>query len=229
MSEAYQQNITKIPLQIRATQGACLATTFVVQPQPCNSVFVYGQPGALLMATVSAPGKIVDNDDKEYYQFVLNEHGLNSFDVAIWDSPPQSVVLVSVYEISNPANEASQAMSFLPLRVGNGHLYGYSNTTGAPANGDCFCTAYVTVDTGMDIGVITHLVAKVDGNARFPQSVHASQLAYIDLNENGCAEVKISNSFTELVNVTIALPESPDGEFIRFPVDFIEFPIVNIL
>jgi hypothetical protein len=216
-----------IQLQINVAQGAPPFDPALAL-RPANAVTIYGSPNDPIMAEVGAGASIVENNNASSYQFQLDETGYGRFSVAALDLGLRQTI-VSAYVIGNEDNNTGGPANFGLYRIGERQLYGYAPTTHGAADGTSVCSAYVIVrPTQIDGGYInlTEIVAKVDGNAWLTSKPGQPQLDTIPLNGGG-ATINIADATAELVNLTVALPESPDGEFAKMKISFVAFPVLQ--
>ena len=212
-----------IQLQMNVAQGAPPYDPSL-RPRPANAVTVYGSPQDQIMASVGTGAGIVENNNASSYQFQLDGSGFGRFSVAALDLK-LPVTSVTAYVVGNEQNKAGGPAYFGLYHVGNRHLYGYVSTTHGVADGISVCSAYVIVrPILMDIGTITRVVAKVDGSAWITAKSGKPQLYYIPIDQ-GTATINVADATAELVHLTIALPDSPDGEFVKMKISFVEFPV----
>ena len=215
--------MSDIQLQMNVAQGAPpLDPSFLLRP--ADGVTVYGSANDQIFANVGTGAGIVENNNQSCYQFQLDANGFGRFNVAALDLSLQQAS-VTAQVVGNAQNHAGGQANFGRYRVGGGHLHAYASTTRGAADGISLCSAYVIVrPTQMDIGDITKLVAKVDGNAWLTSKSGKPQLDYITLDGQGAATINVADASPELVHLTLALPESPDGEFVKVKISFVAFP-----
>jgi hypothetical protein len=215
--------MSDIQLQLDVAQGAPPFDPSLTL-RPANAVTVYGSPNDPIMANVGTGAGIVENNNASSYQFQLDGSGFGRFSVAALDLKLQETS-VTAYVVGNAQNNVGGPAKFGLYHVGDRHLYGYASTTHGAADGMSMCSAYVIVrPTQMDIGNITTVVAKVGGNAWLTSKPGKPLLDYIPLDSQGTATIHVADATPELVHLTVALPESPDGEFVKLKISFVAFP-----
>jgi hypothetical protein len=212
-----------IPLQINIAQGAP-PIDFSKPLRPANAVTVFGSPNTPILASVGVGAGIAESGYAKTYQFPLDATGYGRFNVAAIDLTLLETNVVA-QNTNNASNMAGGPASFGRYRVGDGSFYGgYAWTTHGAADGTSVCSAYVNISPlQIDIGTLTKVVAKVDRNAWLTTKPGKPQLDFIPLDQ-GTATIAVADATPELVHLTLALPESPDGEFLKLKVGFVEFP-----
>ena len=217
--------MTYYKLQMNITQGAGSIDQNFPALSPSNIATIYGSPGASLVATINNDAEIIEAEFGTTYQFQLDEDGYGQFHIVQRsNSTVRSAISVIVFDQNSPDSRISQYTYFMPYRIGTGHLQAYNYTTDAPNDGKTPCCLSVLVNQTTDIGQLKTIIVRTERNSSILNSVKASDYTTLPIDDQGCVTVQLVNKINESDTVTIALPQSPDGEYIQAIINFNQFP-----
>ncbi|MFD1794043.1 hypothetical protein ACFSE0_20765 [Ochrobactrum teleogrylli] len=221
-----------IPLQLNITQGSGPDDAKHTGIKPSNIATVYGSPGAALTARITGDAGIREASFGTIYSFTLNANGLGQFHIArklsLGERDVSPSVTVTITDRDNPQNTISGNVVFGLFGLGDLKLHSQNNTTGAPSDGVTPCTIYVIVNpVVIDIGTLTKLAIRVDGKAFLLGNTGDPAGAFVPLDQDGSATISLASFWPGENKVTVALPESPDGEFFTVRLSFVNFPITQ--
>lgn len=216
--------MAQLDLQLNITQGSGLIDPKYPTLHPSNIATVFGSPGASLVATCEG-ADIAEAELRKSYSFELDANGIGRFHLvqSLPGSPSGCAVSVAVH--NEPNTSITKSASFNSYKSGERHFKFYNYTSGAPNDNKTPCCIYIGVDQGTDIGPLTTAVARASGNSNIANGQRSTGYSTLDIDKYGCVEIKITSQYSGADTITVALPESPDGEFLQLKLNFLKFPI----
>ena len=181
-----------------------------VNLNPRNTVVIFGQPGAVVTASCTAPAVFMDNNQHSI-TFILSGSGKYSLQV---QSPETGDINIEISDNTNPPHQAAAVMTFAPYSSGNGHFKAYAASTYAINDGVTPCALYVVTD---DEPTITKVHVSLSGSATL---VSGSSSGTFSLNADHAVEIDLVDTVGETVRATLTLPEA-SGSTQRISVEFI--------
>lgn len=208
--------MAKRPLSIYATNGACPNRSAYTQFVPCNTVYVFGNVGERLIASVGSGGNFVDYGGN-HAEIVIDETGYEPLDVSSVNSGP---LPVQVYNELDGSRYAGIYPVFLEPRTGGDYIDLYSSTTGVPSDGISTAKVYLYISSLLNSMDTNYVQVAVTNNAGIV-NCGGESTGEIPIPPSGQVEVSIASKypgtkevFFHVKNLTLTRPWGVDINFI---------------
>lgn len=221
------KNLAVLNTTVQVTANAAPVDPSVPGVSPVNRAVVYGQPGKALIAHGSL-GLLIKGEYSPSYMyecpFSIKENGRASLSLQyeLASSPEMEqkdiVLQLEIVDVSGARAGPFQVVTG-SYRSSEYRNFAYNNTTGAPADGETYCSVYVVGQTP----ACEKAYVRVTGSARIVGARTGEDQGWtVPFSSDGTVTVDITDTVAEEVEVVVLLLDSPDSDRATFRIRFNE-------
>lgn len=208
--------MTKRALNIYSSNGACPNKSAYRDFTPCNTVYVFGDPGERVVVSVASGGNFTGYSSQTR-EIIIGTSGYESLDISSINDGP-----LSVYAYSQPGGNrnATTTTVFFEPHQGSSYIDLYSNTTGVPSDGVSTAKVYLYISSLLD-SIDTNYVQVAAMNNSSIINCNNESTGQVPIPPSGQVEIAITSTYPGIKKVyfhvkgySLITPLSVDIEFI---------------
>lgn len=183
--------MTKRSLNIYSSNGACPNKSAYRDFTPCNTAYVFGDPGERVIVSIGFGGSFVGYSSTAR-EITIGRSGYESLDISSVVSGP---VTVHAYSPLNANRNAPGTSVFLDPKSGDDYIDLYSSTTGVPSDGVSTAKVYLYISSQLNFEDTNYVQVAVTNNANI-----------VNCNDQSTGEILIPSSGQVEVALTSTYP-----------------------
>jgi hypothetical protein len=213
--------VSKRTLNIYSSNGACPNKSAYRDFTPCNTAYVFGDPGESVIVSVGSGGSFVGYSSNTR-EITIGQSGYESLDVSSVNS---GLLTIQAYNPLNSNRNANVNMVFLEPKPGGDYIDLYSGTTGAPSDGVSTAKVYLYISSLLNSIETNYVQVAVTNNSNIV-NCNDQSTGEIPIPPSGQVEVAITSIYPGTKKVYFHVKNLPLTTPLSVDIDFIDIGVL---